>query len=76
MTAPDRDHLLALIESLRADMISKLDTLAAAVQGTGPAAPAATSPHQRRVLYRGAIVPTDIDRAKARVALARMGIKP
>lgn len=67
--------LITLIEALRADMNSRLDTLAAAVQDSAPAAPV-PSPHRRRVAYRGSIVPTDIDRAKARAALRRMGIKP
>lgn len=72
---PDRDHLIALIEALRADMLNRLDTLAAAVQDSAPAAPparAAAPPRRPRSPYRGQTVPTDLDRAKARAALKRM----
>lgn len=66
--------LIALIQKLRDDMNARLDTLAAAVRAND--APAAPSLHKRRTVYRGAIIPTDIDRAKAQAALRRMGVKP
>ncbi len=75
---PDRDHLIALIESLRADMLTRLDTLTAAVQADAPATPparAAASPRRPRSPYRGQTIPTDLDRAKARAALLRMRLQ-
>ena len=71
---PTKPDLIAIIQELRDYMNRRLDTLAAAVLVTE--APASASPHRRRVAYRGAIIPTDIDRAKAQAALRRMGIKP
>lgn len=79
-THPDRDQLLELLQELRTEMTNRLDSITAVIQGADQAAPAAavvqarTTPRKRRSAYRGAIVPTDIDRARARAVLKSMGL--
>lgn len=76
MDRPDRQaDPIALLQALRDDMNLRIDQIAAAVQAHG----AASTPPRRaatRPAYRGAIVPTDLDRAKAREVLRRMGLLP
>lgn len=56
-------------------MNSRLDQIAAAVQADCPS-PTPTRRAAVRPAYRGAIVPTDLERAKARAVLRRMGMLP
>lgn len=72
MTEAERKQLLVKIEQVRSDMNGRLDELAAMVAAHAPAA-------KRRAPLRPPIagpvlIPDDIARAKARAALARMGM--
>lgn len=76
MTDRDR-HILDLLQQVRADMNSRLDSLVAAVHDTDRQA---DPPHRRRAPvrppYRGSDVPSDLERATARAVLKRMRILP
>ena len=72
MTSAERQQLLVKIEQVRSDMNAQLNELAAAIAAHAPAA-------KRRAPLRPPIagpvlIPDDIARAKARAALARMGM--
>lgn len=72
MTSAERSKLLSLIEQVRSNMNAQLDDLAATIAAHAPAA-------KRRAPLRPPIagpvlIPDDIARAKARAALARMGM--
>lgn len=71
----DRPALIALIEQLRDDMNTRLDQIAQAAANSG-GSPTPTRRAAARPAYRGAIVPTDLERAKAIAVLRRMGLLP
>lgn len=72
MTSAERTKLLAQIEQVRANMNAQLDDLAATIAAHSQA-PKRRAP-LRPPIGGPVLIPDDIARAKARAALARMGM--
>ena len=75
MTEQQTQNILKIIEQVRADMNDRLDQIAECLRAEAGPAESASRRKPRaplRPAYKGAVVPTDIDRAKAREVLKRM----
>lgn len=73
MTSAERTKLLAQIEQVRANMNAQLDDLAATIAAHSPTTTKRRAP-LRPPIAGPVLIPDDIARAKARAALARMGM--
>lgn len=81
MTEAEKENVVMQIELARSELHqqvdARLDALVSALRGIpAPRAPKPPRRQATRAPYAPAVVPSDIDRALARAALTRMGLRP
>jgi hypothetical protein len=81
VTEAEKENVVMQVELARSELHqqvdARMDAVVAALRGIP--APCAPKPPRRlatRAPYAPGVVPSDIDRAKARAALTRMGLRP